>query len=361
MYKMLLKNSLFLLVLTNLFFQSSSAQSHPENTQMWTKDKAYQLNSASRLNKEKRNKDLKILLISDLNDSYGSVSYSNEVHDIISKIEIIKPDLVLCAGDMVAGQKKSLTIQQLDNMWNGFQSTVLDPLHKQGIPFGFTLGNHDASPNYINDRNSASKFWLQNKRKINLTFVDDHHFPYYFSYIKNNIFFISWDASSAIIPDEVKTWMQGQLLSSVAIKARGKIVLGHLPLYAIVDAKNKPGEVLDEADKTLFFLKNHGVDMYISGHQHVYYPASKEQVTLLHSGCLGGGPRSLIGHDEPAYKSYEIIKIARKSSPGKAEIQGYKADAHSQIQHESLPKSVTGFNGTVNRISPITIHSEKLH
>jgi predicted MPP superfamily phosphohydrolase len=327
---MLLKNNLFLLFLLNFFLSNSYAQ--------------------DQLNKEQHNKDLKILLISDLNDSYGSVTYSHEVHDIINKIEIIEPDIVLCGGDMVAGQKKSLTVQQLDKMWNGFQSTVLDPLYKRGVPFGFTLGNHDASPNYTNDRNAASKFWLQNKEKTNLTFVDDRHFPYYFSYIKNNIFFISWDASSAIIPDEVKTWMKGQLLSPVAIKARGKIVLGHLPLYAIVDAKNKPGEVLEESDKTLSFLKKHGVDMYISGHQHVYYPASKEQVTLLHSGCLGGGPRSLIGHDGTAYKSYEIIKIARKSRPGNADIQGYKAEGHSQILLESLPKSVTGFNGTVNRI-----------
>jgi predicted MPP superfamily phosphohydrolase len=105
---MVLKNNLFLLFLLNFFLSNSYAQ--------------------DQLNKEQHNKDLKILLISDLNDSYGSVTYSNEVHDIINKIEVIKPDIVLCGGDMVAGQKKSLTVQQLDRMWNGFQSTVLDPL-----------------------------------------------------------------------------------------------------------------------------------------------------------------------------------------------------------------------------------------
>ncbi len=348
---MLLKNSLFLLFLTVLSLKNCYAQEKFEGTNViGSKEKSNYSNSRHQLKKEHRNKALKILLISDLNDSYGSVTYSDEVHDIIKKVETIKPDIVLCAGDMVAGQKASLSVQQLENMWNGFQSTVLNPLQKRGVPFGFTMGNHDASPNYINDRNAASKFWSQNKEKVNLTFVDDRHFPYYFSYIKNNIFFISWDASSAVIPEKVKTWMQGQLLSSVARKTRGQIVLGHLPLYAIVQAKNKAGEVLEESDKTLSFLKSLGVDMYISGHQHVYYPASKQQVRLLHSGCLGGGPRSLIGHNGPAYKSYAVIEIGRKSSIKEADIQGYIASDHSQILIESLPSSVTGFNGTVNRL-----------
>lgn len=347
----LLKNSLVLLFLTILSIQNGYAQDQFEDTRaISSKGKGNYSNSGRQLKKEHRNKALKILLISDLNDSYGSVTYSDEVHDIIKKVETINPDIVLCAGDMVAGQKASLSIRQLENMWNGFQSTVLDPLQKRGIPFGFTMGNHDASPNYINDRKVASKFWSENKEKVNLTFVDDRHFPYYFSYIKNNIFFISWDASSAVIPEKVKSWMQDQLLSSVARKTRGQIVLGHLPLYAIVQAKNKAGEVLEESDKTLSFLKSLGVDMYISGHQHVYYPASKQQVTLLHSGCLGGGPRSLIGHSGPAYKSYAIIEIPRKSSVKEADIQGYTACDHHEVLIESLPGSVTGFNGTVNRL-----------
>src|SRR5690606_31969715 len=59
------------------------------------------------LKQERRNKPLRIMVISDLNDSYGSTSYSKEVAAAIQKIPDIKPDIILCGGDMVAGQKAS--------------------------------------------------------------------------------------------------------------------------------------------------------------------------------------------------------------------------------------------------------------
>lgn len=306
--------------------------------------------SAQHLADEQKNQKLKILLISDLNDSYGTVGYSQEVKDVISNIGTIQPDIILCGGDMVAGQKTTLNEGQLRAMWTGFQDQVLTPISAKKIPFGFTMGNHDASPSYVLDREVSSEFWQNNKSKTNLTFVDDTHFPFYFSYIKNNIFFISWDASSSVIPVEVKEWMQEQFSSAAAKKARGRIVLGHLPLYAIVASKNKSGEVLDRADETLDFLKQHDVDMYISGHQHAYYPATKEKVTLLNSGCLGGGPRSLLGHSAAPQKAYAVIEVAKNKKRFKAEITGYEPRFHTHIPLHALPTQVTGFNGTINRI-----------
>lgn len=309
-----------------------------------------QLSVAQDIRKEQTDASLKILLVSDLNDSYGSLTYSAEVHDVVSRIKDIKPDIILCGGDMVAGQLSSLTVEQLNAMWAGFRQSVLEPINAHGVPFGFTMGNHDASPNFHNDRAAAKTFWLANKENVHLTFVDDTHFPYYFSYLKNNVFFVSWDASSAIIPDSVKTWMAGQLSDSLAVGARGRIVLGHLPLYAIVESKNKPGEVLDNADETLAFFQFHRVDMYISGHQHAYYPAKKEHVALLHSGCLGGGPRQLLGHTDAPYKSYVLIEIPENKGIQKAIITGIEADGHQSIPLQTLPESITGFNGTVWRM-----------
>lgn len=309
-----------------------------------------QLLVAQSLKEEVKNKALKVLVISDLNDSYGSVAYSKEVHEVVQKIAEIKPDLILCGGDMVAGQKASLTVANLEEMWRSFDQSVLSPIHDLGIPFGFTMGNHDASPNYHNDRQVASAFWKENQSKVNLTFVDSTYFPYYFSYIRNNVFFISWDASSAHIPAEVKVWMKQQLDAPIAQNARGRIVLGHLPLYAIVQSKNKKGEVLNEADETLAFLKENQVDMYISGHQHAYYPASKETVTLLNCGCIGGGPRKILGHDHDPYKAYAILEIPKRKGIKKIKIKGIKAATHEHVDVKSLPKSVTGFNGTIQRI-----------
>lgn len=53
---------------------------------------------------------LRVGLISDLNSSYGSTSYGASVERGVNLLLQEKPDLVICAGDMVAGQKRrSLT------------------------------------------------------------------------------------------------------------------------------------------------------------------------------------------------------------------------------------------------------------
>ncbi|MDH5826314.1 metallophosphoesterase family protein [Sphingobacterium faecium] len=314
---------------------------HPVFSQVSDKD----------INKERKNKSLKILVISDLNDSYGSTTYSKEVLDVVGSISTLKPDLILCGGDMVAGQKRTLTREAIQAMWKGFDQAILQPIKASGVPFGFTMGNHDASPSFELDREVSASFWLNHKADVNLTFIESSHFPYYYSYLKNNVFIISWDASSSQIPEQVKSWMKEQLDSPLAKEARFKIVLGHLPLYALVESKNKPGEVLEHADETLQFLEENDVDLYLSGHQHVYYPAQKESVILYHSGCLGGGPRALLGHNAEPYKAYGFIEIPKKiKNKNAVKISAIRADDNLEVKLQDLPTQVSGFNGNVHRI-----------
>lgn len=298
--------------------------------------------------RETKNRPLRIMLISDLNGAYGSLAYSSDVSAVISEASRIRPDLILCGGDMVAGQKNTLTEDHLNAMWAGFKQVVFDPLTAQKIPFGFTLGNHDASPGFIKDRTVAAQFWKTHKVNTGLTFVDDSHYPFYFSYLKNNVFFMSWDASGAKIDPELYRWMAAQLAQPAAKKAWMRILLGHLPLYAIVAAKNKPGEVNAAADSALAFFKKKGIDLYISGHQHAYYPAAKNGVSLLNAGCIGDGPRPLLGHAFPARKAYTLIEIPVKK-PHQFKEQSFIPQSNEQIAVMALPDSVSGFNGTIYR------------
>lgn len=293
------------------------------------------------LKEEGRDIPLKIMVISDLNDSYGSVTYSEEVAQVIRRIGDIQPDIILCAGDMVAGQKASLTEEHLAEMWQAFHRDVLKPIDSLNIPFGFTMGNHDASPNYLKDRFAAGEFWNSHIESTNLTFVDRTHYPFYFSYLKNNVFFISWDASAATVPSEVLDWMKGQLRSEVARKSRLRILLGHLPLYAIVADKNKEGEVIADADRTLDFFKENGIDLYISGHQHAYFPAHKKGIQLFNTGCLGGGPRPILGHHEGPKKAYAIIEVPVESAK-QFSFQAFLPETDAPIVLDSLPESVHG-------------------
>lgn len=298
---------------------------------------------------ETKNKPLKILLISDLNGSYGSLTYSPDVTAVLNEIGKIKPDLILCGGDMVAGQKASLTEQNIVEMWQSFKKVVFDPIKKEKIPFGFTLGNHDASPNFLKDKAIATQFWKAEQEGTRLTFVDSTNYPFYFSYLKNNVFFISWDAAGAKIKPELYEWMKEQTNLPVAKNARMRILLGHLPLYGIVAAKNKPGEVNADPDGALTFFKTHGIDMYISGHQHAYYPATKDGIQLLNSGCIGDGPRPILGYSELGKKAYTIIEIPVKK-PLSFTQRSFVPVTNEEINRSNLPDSVIGFNGVIHRI-----------
>jgi predicted MPP superfamily phosphohydrolase len=298
--------------------------------------------------RETKDKPLRIVLISDLNASYGSTHYPAEVADVIRRIAALKPDLVLCGGDMVAGQKATLTAENITAMWQSFNQVVLKPLHRQQIPFGFTVGNHDASPGFIKDRTLAEKFWIAEKESTGLTFVDSTHYPFYFSYLKNNVFMMSWDAAAAKIKPEVQEWVKAQLHSEVAKKARFRLLIGHLPLYAIVASKNKPGEVNADADRTLQFFKENGIDMYISGHQHAYFPAHKNGVQLLNLGCIGDGPRALLDDTTAARKAYTLIEVPVKR-PQNFKLKTFNPTGHAAIKLRSLPDSVIGFNGVIKR------------
>lgn len=297
---------------------------------------------------ETKNKPFKIAVISDLNSSYGSVTYNAEVTSVIKELALIKPDIILCGGDMVAGQKASLSQQNILDMWQGFKNTVLDPIQQLNIPFGFTMGNHDASPSFLNDRSLANQFWKDNVKATNLNFIDSAHYPFYFSYIKNNVFFMSWDAAGAKVPEEIYTWMRSQLNTKTARNSRLRILIGHLPLYPIVASKNKPGEVNSSPDSTLSFFIENGIDLYISGHQHAFYPAKKNGLRLLNAGCIGDGERPIMGHDGIARKAYTIIDIPTQL-PKKFTYKTFMAGNNQLIDPKSLPETVAGFNGIIER------------
>lgn len=293
-------------------------------------------------------KPLKIMVISDLNSSYGSVTYSAEVDAVMNEMAQIKPDIIVCAGDMVAGQKASLTEENIQAMWQHFKEKILIPVSTSGIPFGFTVGNHDASPSYKTDRRLANKFWKDHVALTNLTFVDSTHFPFYFSYVKDQVFFMSWDAAASKVNSEVFDWIKRQSAGTAFRKARLRILMGHLPLYPIVDSKNKPGEVIAAADSTLSFFRDQGIDLYISGHQHAFFPASKGGVRLLNAGAIGDGPRKIIGDSRPAQKTYTIIEVPIKRSK-KFTYRTYSPISNQLVDAKMLPDSVIGFNGILEK------------
>jgi 3',5'-cyclic AMP phosphodiesterase CpdA len=253
---------------------------------------------------------------------------------------------------MIAGQKASLTKSQIESMWAAFELQIAAPLRQKQIPLGFTIGNHDGSGAikdqtliFQAERNLAQAYWQQQKHYLN--FVDRTHFPFYYSFQQNKIFFLVWDASSSQISPQQLEWIEQTLKTPPAQQATARIVLGHLPLYPVAKEKNKPGEYLEEGDKLRSLLIENKVLMYISGHHHAYYPGKINNLELLHAGALGQGPRQLINSELSPRQTITIIDL--NLSKLVLTYTTYDATTWQKIFLEQLPTSIPNPDGTIWR------------
>jgi len=290
--------------------------------------------------------DARIVVISDLNSQYGSTDYEPEVDQAIALLSTWKPDLVLCGGDMVAGQSPSLSSSELEAMWAGFDQHVSAPMRQAKIPYGFTLGNHDASGAIANDggflfnkdRDAASAYWNDPSHNPGLQFVDRAGFPFYYTFQQNDIFFLVWDASAAIVPAAQIAWAEKSLASSAAQSAKLRIAIGHLPLYAITIGRDEPGEYLEKAEELRSLLERYKVHTYISGHDHAYYPGHKGNLELLHCGILGSGTRPLLNGNLRPQKTLTVVDISL--SQADTTYTTYDMATLALVNQQQLPKLI---------------------
>lgn len=299
--------------------------------------------------------DLRIAVISDLNEAYGSTHYSEDVKRAIALLPQWNPDLVLCSGDMVAGQDRSLNRSQIQAMWNGFDRDVAQPLRQANLPFGFTLGNHDASRAqrgsdfvYAQERDLASAYWNDPAHDPGLNFVDRYKFPFYYSFQQNQVFFLVWDASSGLrMSAEDMAWIERSLGSTTAQQAPMRVVIGHLPLYAVAVGRDRVGEVLDNAANLHALLERYNVHTYISGHHHAYFPGHLGNLEMLHTGALGAGSRRLLVGELPPHKTLTLVDIDLTAN--RTLYTTFELPSLRQIDQAVLPRFIPSHNGTVIR------------
>lgn len=248
---------------------------------------------------------LRIAVISDLNDSYGSTTYSGAVRAAVAAItRQIRPDLVLVTGDMVAGQRAGLDYAA---MWAGWHRTVTDPIRAAGIPVAVTPGNHDASgyAQFAAERAVFVSQWSQASRVPAVTFVDRSRYPLRYSFTFRGAFFLALDATTVgPLSAEQRAWVDAQLAAASA--APVKIAFGHLSLHPVTVGRET--EVLADAELEAIFRRR-GLTAYLSGHQHGYYPGARGGLRLVSMACLGAGPRALVGTSAPSPQSLVRIEV----------------------------------------------------
>ena len=299
----------------------------------------------------------RLVLISDLNGSYGSTTYIAEVHRGVALIPPLRPDLVICAGDMVAGQKAGLGRERLAAMWAGFDRSVLSPLRRAGLPFAPAMGNHDASGAraagrflFADDRTEAARFWRARRDALGLTFVDTGDFPFHYAIRQNDVFVLVWDASTAQVPAEQLRWAERTLAGPAARSASRRLVVGHLPLRAVSQGRDRPGEVLAQPAALQQLLERHGVETYVSGHQHAYFPARLGQLDLFQLGAMGSGPRRLLGQSVPPFHTLTVLDLV--GSPPRLVDTSFDLQTLRRIDPQRLPLSLRDATGRVLRRRP---------
>ncbi|MCX4241947.1 metallophosphoesterase family protein [Paraliomyxa miuraensis] len=283
---------------------------------------------------------LRVLVVSDLNDSYGSTTYSAAVHDAVASIIAREPDVVLSTGDMVAGQQAGLDYPA---MWAGFHAAVSDELAAAGLPFAVSPGNHDASgyPAFAAERAQFVAEWMD--RKPELEFVDDSDYPLRYSFNAGAALFVALDSTTVGALDaEQMQWLDGQLGGS---DAPTKVVFGHVPLVPF--AVGREDEIIgDPALEAM--LEQHGVTMFISGHHHVYYPGRRGALRHVSMACLGAGPRAWIGTNTTSPRAVLELEIDERGAiAGLEALAGPAFD--TPIPRTDLPESLTYGPWTVTR------------
>lgn len=299
--------------------------------------------------------DVRLVVISDINGPYGATTYDAEVHRAIALIPAWKPDLVISGGDMIAGQDRTLTPAKIEAMWAGFDEAIAAPLRRAGLPFGFTIGNHDASRAvgargwlYAQERDMAAAYWNNPAHDPGLSFLDRAKFPFYYTFRQGEVFFLVWDASSGLaMPADDRAWVEASLASEAAQSARLRLVIGHLPLYAVAVNRDKVGEVMDDADQWRSLLERYRVHTYISGHHHAYYPGHRGRLDMLHAGAMGSGPRQLLVGGAPPRKTVTLVDIAIDTAT--TVYTTFDMQAMTLVDQHTLPRLIVGHNGMVLR------------
>lgn len=284
---------------------------------------------------------VRIVVLSDLNDSYGSTTYATTVHRAVERVVELDPDLVLSTGDMVAGQQAALDYTA---MWAGFHAAVSDPLAAAGLPFAVTPGNHDGSsyPEFAGERAIFIEQWQA--RKPDLEYLDDSSYPLRYSFVMGPALFVSLDATEVGPLDGAQmAWLDAQLQAGADMPV--KIVYGHLPLLPF--ASGRETEILGDPELDAM-LQAHAVTLFISGHHHAYYPGRRGTVRHVSMACLGAGPRALIGSEAPSPRSLLLLEIDEDGAVTSLEaLSGENYDA--PVLRESLPESISYGEWTLDR------------
>jgi predicted phosphodiesterase len=287
----------------------------------------------------------RIVVISDINGRYGSTEYHPRVAKAIQVIIDLKPDLVIGAGDMVAGQKQPLLDQsRLDLMWASFNQVVADPLKEAGIELIISPGNHDGSalPGFVLEQERFKAHWLDRPPRLEL--LDGSDWPRRYALWLEKTLIISIDGTRPGRIQDADLHLLENTLQEKASAADSIIVVSHLPMWPL--SRGRESEIIIDTALT-GLLARYEVDFFISGHHHVFYTGTDDNVTNhVAVGALGGNARKFVGQSDREPFSFVVIdncadhyRVSARAAPS----------FRQEVPLSSLPDKIRGGSGYLHR------------
>ena len=287
-----------------------------------------------------------IAFIADLNGRYGSTSYDPRVSTAVETIVGLRPDLVVSAGDMVAGQRQPrLNSDHLDQMWHAFNYAVADPLLRAGIPFVVTAGNHDGSafPEFALERERFEAQWRA--RSPELDILPGSEWPRRYAIRMGTVVVVAFDGTRpGKLPDDERLFVE-RMLQRYSMSASATMVFSHLPMWPLT--RGREHEILDDSE-LLALLHRYGVDIYASGHHHAFF-AGIDEAGMLHLGvgALGGNARAFTASGSRQPFSFALVTL----EGGEIRVTARAApEFHEAVPVAQLPAAIEGPLGILRRV-----------
>lgn len=290
--------------------------------------------------------DTRLVVLGDFNGPYGATEYPPPLSGVLAAVTgVWRPDAFVFPGDVVAGQSRKLTRDDLDAMWRAFDARVAAPLRAAGVAYALSVGNHDASSlrdgdgyAYALDREAAAAYWADPAHRAGLSVHDADDVPFHYSFTVGDVFVAVIDASSASFPADRREWLAAQLASGPARAASARLVVGHLPLVPVSVGREAPGERLADAEAIAALLRAGCVSAYVSGHHAAYFPGEWDGLELLAAGGIGA--KRLLGWDGRPRSTVTVVDVW--SATGELAYTTFDAVTLEPLSPQDLPASLPG-------------------
>lgn len=294
-----------------------------------------------------------VAFVSDLNGRYGSTEYHPRVADAAAAIVDHGATLVVVTGDMIAGQKAGLGADVFEAMWRSFDNAFGARLADAGIPLAVTPGNHDASafPAFTVDRSEYRRHWWD--RRGSLELLPEADWPRRYAARDGRLLLVALDGTvPGRLPADDLAWLE-RTLQRHGTDAEWTVVFSHLPMWPL--ARGREPEILEDPE-LLALLHREGVDVYASGHHHLFFPGLDEAGMLhLGVGALGGNARAFAtGGPRQPHGFAEVERVGDALL-----VHSWLAPAFERgVAPTTMPDHVDGPLGRLTRVSgPVALRN----